>query len=144
MAERASDRPPSRAVPQRAISGTFERTSPDALLFSALVDARHGTLVDALDGLDPDGRLEGLAAAVPDLLAAHRVSWEQVFGRLRSGARPVGLHDVILVSRGFVHVVQCLASDPQLALISIAPRTRNLGLIVTETRDRLAQVDASR
>jgi hypothetical protein len=143
MAEHASDRPPTRAVPERAISGTFERTAPDAALFSVLVDARNGTVIDCLGGLDPEGRLEGLAAAVPELLAAHRVSWEQVFGRL-GGSKPVGLHDVILVSRGFVHVVQSLASDPQLALISIAPRTRNVGLIVAQTRDLLAQVDASR
>ena len=142
MSQRASDRPPA-SRPERTVSGTYPRSSPHAL-FSLLVDTRTGTVLETPDGLDPEGRLEGLAAAAPELLAAHRVSWEQVFARPRREGHAVELHDLVLVSRDYVHVVQRLGSDPQLALVSIAPRTRNLGLIITETRDRLAMVDAAR
>ena len=144
MAQHGSgDRPPATKPHERAVSGTFLRSSPHAL-YSALADARSGTVLEAPDGLDGEGRLEALAASAPDLLGTHRVSWEQVFahpGRSEPGA---GLHDVVLVSRSYVHVVQRLPSDPEVALVSIAPRTRNLGLIITETRDRLAMVDAGR
>lgn len=145
MARHASDRPPASKPepPPRQISGTFAR-APQRAIWSALVDVRHGMLLEALDGLDPEGRLEGLAAAVPELFASKRVAWEQVFRRAKSGELVAELHDVVLVSREYVHVVQRSASDGQTALASVAPRTRNIGLIISEARDRLATAFGAR
>lgn len=143
MAQRASDRPPAKKPPDRTVSGTFLRSSPHAL-YSALVDVRLGAVLEAPDGLDPNGQLEALAAAASDLLGTQRVAWSQLFAQPQSDEASAELRDMVLVSRSYVHVVQRLPSDPQLALVSIAPRTRNLGLIITETRDRLTMVDTER
>jgi hypothetical protein len=110
-------------------------------LVSALADLRLGTLLSEPAGEEADACLENLAAAAPELFATERVSWELVFGRLQLEAAQRGYHDVVLVSDRHVYIVLRSGRDPDVALVGVAPHTRNVGLVLSTARERLQQVE---
>lgn len=112
-------------------------------LISALADLRMGTLLGSLETGAAAERLENFAAAVPELFANDRVSWELVFQRLKRADELDGLQDLVMVSRRNVHIAIRSTRDPSLVLIAVAPRTRSIGLIVSEARARLTRIESS-
>jgi len=114
-----------------------------SLLISAVADLRLGTLLGADAQGEGAARLESFASAMPELFARDRVSWELVFQRLRRSDEIDGLQDLVLVSRLHVHVALRSLHDPSIVLIGIAPRTRSIGLIVSEARARLVQIESA-
>lgn len=121
--------------------GQRSETQAGSWLVSALADLRLGTLIGAREEGPAGDRLESFAAAAPELFATDRVSWEIVFQRLKRKGEIDGLHDLVLVSRGHVHIALRSARDPAIVLIATAPRTRSIGLIVSEARARLTQLE---
>lgn len=112
-------------------------------LVSALADLRMGTLLGGPEGGAAAERLESFASAVPELFATDRVSWELVFQRLRRADELDGLQDLVLVSRRHVHVAIRSTRDPSIVLIAVAPRTRSIGMIVSEARARMSRIESS-
>ena len=80
---------------------------------------------------------------MPELFANDRVSWELVFQRLKRADELDGLQDLVLVSRRHVHIAIRSTRDPSLVLIGVAPRTRSIGLIVSEARARLTRIESA-
>lgn len=119
-----------------------ENTSGSTLI-SALADLRMGTLLGSLESGAAAERLESFAAAVPELFATDRISWELVFQRLKQANELDGLQDLVMVSRRHVHIAIRSTRDPSLVLIAVGPRTRNIGLIVSEARARLTRIESS-
>jgi hypothetical protein len=115
-------------------------TASDSGLACAIADLRIGALV-GVNGVAVDERLEGLAAATPELFATDRISWELVFGRLKRVDELEGLRDIVLVSKHRVHVALRSQHNPSLVLIGVAQRTRSIGSIVSEARARLAELE---
>jgi hypothetical protein len=113
-----------------------------SLLVAALADLRMGTLIGAPQGGSAE-RLESFAAAVPELFANDRVSWELVFQRLMRAGERDGLQDLVLVSHKHVHIALRSARDPSIVLIAVAPRSPSIGLIMSEARARLSQLEAA-
>ena len=118
-------------------------TTTGSPLISALADLRMGTLLGSLESGAAAERLENFAAAVPELFATNRVSWELVFQRLKQADELDGLQDLVMVSRRHVHIAIRSARDPSIVLIAAAPRTRSIGLIVSEARARLTRIESS-
>lgn len=112
-------------------------------LVSALADLRLGTLLGGPEGGAAAERLESFASAVPELFATDRVSWELVFQRLRRADELDGLQDMVLVSRRHVHIAIRSTRDPSIVLIAVAPRTRSIGMIVSEARARLTRIEST-
>jgi hypothetical protein len=112
-------------------------------LVSALADLRMGTLLGSPENGAAADRLESFASAVPELFANDRVSWELVFQRLKRADELDGLQDLVLVSRRHVHIAIRSTRDPSLVLIGVAPRTRSIGLIVSEARARLTRIESA-
>lgn len=111
-------------------------------LISALADLRMGTLLGTIESGQNAERLENFASAVPELFATDRVSWELVFQRLKRAGELDGLQDLVMVSRRHVHIAIRSTRDPSIVLIAVAPRTRSIGLIVSEARARLARIES--
>lgn len=112
-------------------------------LISALADLRMGTLLGSLESGAAADRLESFASAVPELFANDRVSWELVFKRLKQADELDGLQDLVMVSRRHVHIAIRSVRDPSLVLIAIGPRTRSIGLMVSEARARLTRIESA-
>jgi hypothetical protein len=109
--------------------------APDGDLLSAIVDARFGAFVD--DDERPSA-LEDFASAIPELLSSQRVSGSVVIGHL-DHAVSAEFHDMVLVSPKKVHFAQRLPQNPRLCLVSVAPRNRSVGLILSEARARMTR-----
>ncbi|MCB9594776.1 MAG: hypothetical protein H6719_18795 [Sandaracinaceae bacterium] len=110
----------------------------------ALIHVRRGEILEVIEGGGPSERLEGFAAAVPEIFATDRISWELVFGQVRPEAGTLGLEDLVLVSEGYVHVAARLPEEPLLALLTVAPREGAVGLILASARARLESVREAR
>jgi len=123
--------------------GQLAETQTSSFLVAALADLRMGTLIGSVQQAGAVERLEGFATAVPELFANDRVSWELVFQRLKRSDELDGLQDLVLVSRKHVHIALRSARNPSLVLIGVAPRSRSIGLIVSEARARLSQLEAA-
>jgi hypothetical protein len=104
----------------------------------AFADLQCGLLLADSQASGPDPRLEGLAAAAPELFASDRASWELIFGHLPHGEQHA-FQNIVLVSREHVHVAMRCSGDTSVALIAVAPRNRSVGSIVAEARGRLLQ-----
>lgn len=112
-------------------------------LISAVADLRMGTLIGSDDGGAALERLESFASAVPELFATDRVSWEVVFQRLKRADELDGLQDLVMVSRRHVHIAIRSTRDRSIVLLAVAPRTRSIGLIVSEARACLTRIESS-
>lgn len=112
-------------------------SSARAGLVSAVADIRLGTLMSAPGDAESSALLWELAAAAPELFATDRISWDVVFGRLHSQAALQGFQELVLVSSQHVHIVLRSTQDPFIALVGVAPRTQNVGLVLSEARARL-------
>jgi hypothetical protein len=114
------------------------RLMTDSELASVLADVGTGDLVESPPDSDAAGRLADFAAALPELFASASLSRRALYGRLDDDATS-GLQDIVLISPRRVHVAQRVRNEPGLALVSVAPRTESIGLILSEARARLTR-----
>src|SRR5262249_50865327 len=110
-------------------------------LISALADLRVGRLFPLADEEEVAQSLHDLAAAAPEFFAAERGASLTAPSRLSASESPAGLQYLVLVSQRHVHIVLRSSRKPFLALVGLAPHTRNVGLILSEARARLRQVE---
>ena len=115
---RRFDSKPRAGGTELAAIGRMSQARESDDLMCALVYVSRGELLEEAPAL------ESFAAAVPELLASARTA-------------ALGLQDILLVSRQRVHIAQRVPQSPGIALATVAPRTRSVGLIVSEARARL-------
>jgi hypothetical protein len=90
----------------------------DADLVAGLADLSSGELL----GDETVPSLEAFASAAPELFADS------------------ALLDIVLVSPDRVHVAQRVPDEARLAHLSVARRTRSVGLILSEARARMGRL----
>jgi hypothetical protein len=116
----------------------------DALETSAvygLASVRSGRLLPSSFGDDADPRLRSLAEAIPDLFSsALTSSWQPLWSRLGSSANGPFFRELMFVSAGYVHVIQPLGSEDDVALLAVSPLTGSVGLVLSAVRAKVLEL----
>ena len=102
-----------------------------------LVDVVTGTLLSA-EGLKSDNsHLHEFAEISPDLFASINISWDTIFAVLDTPKSGLEFQDLVLVGEESIFIAQRLATDPGLALLSVTPANKGVGLALSEARDQI-------
>ena len=102
-----------------------------------LVEVVTGTLLSP-EGLETDdSRLHEFAEISPDLFASINISWDTVFAVLDTPKSNLEFQDLVLVGEESIFIAQRLASDASLALLSVTPAVKGVGLALSEARNQI-------
>ena len=113
----------------------------------ALANVRNGALLEpATPG--PSGTLdevaeqmEGLAAALPDLLGTVDPSClDRICSRMGGEDTGASFGEILLISPKHTHVIHLLPGRPGVALLAMSPATGSIGLILSAVRARIDQL----
>lgn len=104
---------------------------------SILVDIVTGTLLDAQGFKGAGTHLPEFADVSPELFASINISWDTIFAVLDTPRSNLEFQDLVLVGEKNIFVAQRLTSDPNLAILSVTPAAKGVGLAVSETRSQI-------
>jgi hypothetical protein len=104
---------------------------------SVVVDIAVGQVLEEGGPAEANERLIDFAATSPDLFSAEGVDWDALFAALEVPPGDTSFQDLVLVGEAFILVAQRLASDPGLALLSVVPADKGVGLAISEARDQV-------
>lgn len=106
-------------------------------LLSVLVDLATGAILQVEQDKADTPSLNDFADTSPILFGNNNVSWDTIFSVLDAQADSLEFQDLVLLSEQRIFVAHRLASDPGLALLTIAPAERGIGLVLSESRSRI-------
>lgn len=107
---------------------------------SILVDIVTGTLLHA-EGLNAEGsHLPAFAEISPDIFASINISWDTIFAVLDTPKSSLEFQDLVLVGQESIFIAQRIASDPSLALLSVTPAEKGIGLALSEARGQILEL----
>jgi hypothetical protein len=99
---------------------------------------RTGALLEQALPEPVRGRLEGLAATLPDLFGTlDPTCLDRIAERLGGEPGDATFTEILLLSDKSLHVIQPLAGQPGVALVAECPASTSIGLVLSAIRSRV-------
>ena len=121
--------------------GSFDESDHPGLVCAA-ASTRTGALLDESIAGSARERLEGLAAALPELVGTLDPSClDRISERLGGELRAQAFSEILLLSDKHLHLIQPLLRRPGIALLAVCPTTSSTGLVLSAIRARVAALE---